>query len=60
MAISQDKFKKINQFFHVTGASTTLATSAVSATAAHQVTQARLNKKVEKIATYLRKRFQQY
>jgi hypothetical protein len=36
-AISRDKFKKINRFFHVTGSSTTLSTLATSATVAPSI-----------------------
>jgi hypothetical protein len=38
IAISRDKFKKINRLFHVTGASTTLTTSTTLATSATSIT----------------------
>jgi hypothetical protein len=65
MAISRDKFKETNRFFHVTGASTTLATSTTQAssiptTIPPAAIPIRPNEKVEQVAIYLKKRFQEY
>jgi hypothetical protein len=64
-AISWNRFIETNRFFHVTGASTTLATSTTSTPSIPTaipppVILARPNEKVEQLAAYLRKRFQDY